>query len=221
METTHPYIELRMRLIEYLKKYGTRDLLEPDLSHAKDKTTALVRSWLDGKAEETKLRHDTLNCITFSPKGDVEVHDPEVLESLNSRISALMALRETMESSIERLSATPDFLVDLRKARNRALQVIEDAPATISRNLGAILNSYSAPSLEAAQHDPTFLKVKAEIESRADEARTRLAQIGPKISIIEEQLSICNKATSEQPKTDEPIKHFDAVVGRADVGGAV
>jgi hypothetical protein len=100
-------------------------------------------------------------------------------------------------------------------------EMAASAPNLISRNLGAILNHYAPPSVEDEQKSPDFLAVKEKIEANAASEKARLEEIEPLIAIIEDQLSICNKATNEQPKMDEPIKHFDAVVGRADVGGAV
>lgn len=194
MDENHSYIKPRLALIQHRAKYGTRDLYEPDLTRSKDKTTIMVKTWAEVKAEERILRHRTLDCITFTTKGKIEVHDSGELESLNTRIAALAAHRTAIEAAVERLSSeAPQFLCDLRKAWSAAQETIEGAPRAINHQLGVELQNFAAPSLEEAMKSPRYRETKEQYEASAANAKSRLAELEPQIALIEAQLDASAK----------------------------
>jgi prefoldin subunit 5 len=200
IDENHSYIQPRLALIQHLTKYGIRGLYEPDLTRSKDKTTHMIKTWMETRAEESRLRRETLNCITFTTKGKIEVHDSEALESLNTRISAFVTHREAIEAAIERLSSdAPMFLCDLLKARDAARLAIEEAPRAINHQLGIELKEYRLP-VETAMKSHRYLKVKEAYEASAATAKARLEELEPQITLIEEQLTACEKATIEPAK---------------------
>lgn len=192
MDENSAYIQIRMKWIDHLKRFGPREISIDDHARAKDKTTGLVRTWMETKVEETKLRHETLNCITFTTKAKIEVHDVATLEALNTRIAALAAHRLAMEATIEKLSTdAPGFLCDLMKARDKAQETVEGAPKAINHQLGVELKSFAAPSLEAAMKSPRYLETKTKYEGFAATAKAKLAELEPLIGLIETQLAAC------------------------------
>jgi hypothetical protein len=190
MDENCEYVQPRLALIERVRKFGIRDLYEPDLSRSKDKTVHLVEVWIGAKQEETRLRHETIDCITFSVKGKVEVHDPDRLESLNAKIASLSAHRMRMEAAIEKLSIdAPAFLCDLRKARNQAQETVLGAPKAINHQLGSELRHFGAGTVEEAQQRPRYLETKEKYEASAAAAKARLEELDPMITLVEAQLA--------------------------------
>lgn len=193
MDENNSYIEPRLKLIDHLKKYGPRDITLDDHARAKDRTTNMVKTWSEVKAEERILRHRTLDCITFTTKGKIEVHDSGELESLNVRIAALSAHREAMEAAIEKLSAdAPGFLCDLRKARAKAQETIENGPVYLNRQLGIEMKDNGLP-IETAMKSHRYLRAKESSDAFTAAAKAKLAEVEPLIATIEEQLDASEK----------------------------
>ena len=192
MDENHSYIRARLPFLRHREKHGLHGLYEPELSRASDKTVSLVKLWGDIKKRELKLRSQTLECITFTSKGKIEVHDPVGLDNLNAEIFTLTARRETLEGTMEKLSSeVPDFLCDLRKDRDAAEDIIERAPKEINYQLGTELRYFSAPTVEVAMKSHRYLEVKEKWEAAANGAKAKLESIKPKIALVEAQLTAC------------------------------
>lgn len=192
MDETHSYIQPRARLLRHLSKYGAHSLFEPDLSRSHDETVALVDLWLTTKAKESKLRPETLGCVSFTSKGKIDIHDPARLEELNAEISSLRTRREALEAAIERLAIeAPDFLCDLYAARDAAEDIIARAPREINYVLGTELRYFNASSPEAAMKSPRVEREKKKWDAAAARAKAKLEALEPKIAIIEDQLEAC------------------------------
>jgi hypothetical protein len=192
MDENHSHIKARLPPLWHREKHGLNGLYEPELCRASDKTVALVRLWSDIKKWGLKMRSQTLDCITFTSKGKIDVRDPVGLDNQNADISSLTAWRETLEGAMKRLSSeVPDFLCDLRKDRDAAEKTIAQAPREINYQLGTELRYFSASSVEAAMKSHHYLEVNEKWDAAANVAKAKLGCVGPKIALVEAQLTAC------------------------------
>lgn len=172
----YPYVAARMGLIRHLaRNHGPHGLPVDEAARAKDKTTKLVSAWLKSRDEEARLRQQTLNCITFLLAGKIEVHAPEELEDINGRIHDLSAQRIAAETAICTLQEKESsFLCDLESQARKMERTLAEAPLGISKQLGIELTSFEAPDVETAMQRPRYIRVKEDLEGRAETQKPRL-----------------------------------------------
>lgn len=188
----YPYVAARLGLIRHLaRNHGPHGLPVDEAARAKDQTTKLVSTWLTARDEEAKLRQQTLACITFLPTGKVEVHNKPELEDLNGKINELSARRIAAETAICTLQEKdPSFLCDLESQARKMERTVAEAPLGISRQLGIELTSFEAPDVETAMQRPRYLRVKEDLEGRMADAKTKLADLEPRIELVRSQCEV-------------------------------
>jgi hypothetical protein len=201
----HPYIAARLKLLAAVAEHGIGTLLLNDAEAARDKTTYMVATWKATRAEEARLRTETLRCVAITPRGKIDVHDPETLEALNARISRLVEVREAIERAVTSLhEQAPGYLRLLEAGKAAAERDIVSVPHRLNFALGTELKDFHAPDVEAAMKSHRYQQEKERCDATTQNAKARLAELEPQIALIREQLAAV-EAILGAPLKAEPM----------------
>lgn len=216
----HPYVAPRLRLLQALAEYGPGSMGPTESVRARDKTTALVQRWQQLRDQERQLRADTLQCVTFTAKGKVEVHDSEALEGLNQQIADVASQRAAIEKAVVLFSAqAPEFLTDLINSKREAKKTLENGPFKLSHQLGTELKSFHAKSVEEAMQSHRYQDLKKNVDAVVAGATAKLEVIEPKIKLIEEQLATIEELIGPLKVIPGSVNQYSATITRSKAGG--
>jgi len=219
IKENHPYIQERLSILAAVAEHGPGSLPQNISERTRDLTTIMVSNWKAARTEEGKLRAETLRCVTFTAKGKIEVHDAESLEALNTRISELVRLRETIESAAVILQdQAPGYLHELEATREAAKRDIENIPRMLNQVLGTELKDFNAASPEAAMKSRRYPEAKKRSEATMHHAKAKLETLEPQIALIKEQLAACEAVMVEVEKPTPGPGSYKSVISRDKAG---
>ena len=188
-------------MIENLKFFQDRMLLlnvptsdAKSLGLSKDRTTTIVRKYIENMQTLRVARAETTTCIEAKPgKGDtvsLVVCERERFDELQTTIKATTERIKSLETAIERLDAMgATFLSDLQQRSLNASSSIIRQQSNIASYTSIFSARNPTKSPEEVLQLPEFVKKRAVAEGIIHNSQATLAELKAKITEIEAVLS--------------------------------
>jgi len=188
-------------VIENLKFFQDRMLLlnvptsdAKSLGLSKDRTTTIVRKYIENMQTLRVARAETTTCIEAKPgKGDtvsLVVCERERFDELQTTIKATTERIKSLETAIERLDAMgATFLSDLQQRSLNASSSIIRQQSNIASYTSIFSARNPTKSPEEVLQLPEFVKKRAVAEGIIHNSQATLAELKAKITEIEAVLS--------------------------------